>query len=481
MGSSTTQATGRHGRDMTVGSIPRHLVMFSLPMLAGNSIQTAYSIVNAVWVGRGLGKTDLAAVTVSFPVIFVLIAVAAGLTMATSILVSQFAGAQNWPSLRNVVQTSTLMLTVVSLLFLIVGELATPWILRMMDTPPEVYALALGYMRIFLVSIPFWFGVFLMAAMLRGIGDSKTPLYFQASALILSAILDPLLMFGWLGFPRLGLNGTAVASVTCQGLGLTCLIVYLWKKDHIVCPDWLKLRVHWPTFWLTWKIGLPSVVQQSLVAIGMVFVLRFVNAFGENASAAFGAGSRIDQVAFLPAMTFSVAVSTLVGQNIGAGRAHRAKEVFLWGCLLCGGITVLCSLLVLCAPRLLLRMFLNDPTATSMAVHYLYTVAPCYVFFAIMFVSNGVINGSGHTLVTTVVSLTSLWVARVPLSAYLTHRMNRVEGVWYAIAVSLAVAMVMSLAYYFSGRWKTPVITHHPPMEPIEESEEVLGPVVHVE
>lgn len=469
-------AASKHGRDMTVGSIPRHLVVFSLPMLAGNIIQSAYSIVNAMWVGKGLGKADLAAVTVGFPIIFMLLAIAIGLTMGTSILISQFAGARNWSRLRAVVQTSTVTLISISSILLALGEILTPWIMRMMQTPDGVYPLAVSYMRVFLVSIPFTYGIFLIVSMLRGIGDSKTPLYFQTGALVLTAIFDPILMFGWLGFPRMGLNGTAVASVVMQALGLVAMFIYLYRRDHLVAPDWLHLRIDWPTLWLIGKIGLPSVVQQSLVSIGMLFVIGLVNAFGENATAAFGAAMRIDQIAFLPAMTFNVAVSTMVGQNIGAGRLHRVKEVFWWAVAICCGITAFVSLFALTAPQVLLRMFVDDAEVIRLGIAYLHVAAFAYLFFSIMFVANGVINGAGHTMITTVISLVSLWAARVPLAVYLSHRLGRVEGIWYAIAISSGIAMLISVACYLSGLWKRPVVQHGlAPVEPVTDVEATEG------
>lgn len=148
---------------------------------------------------------------------------------------------------------------------------------------------------------------------------------------------------------------------------------------------------------------------------------------------------------------------------------HRVKEVFWWGSLMCGGITVAVSFLAITWPHVLLRMFLNEPEVIKTGVDYLHIVGACYVFFAIMFVGNGIINGAGHTFATTAISLVSLWFARVPLAAYLIHRMNDVRGVWYAMAFSLFIAMAMSLAYYFSGYWKRSIV-HHPPVEDISST-----------
>ncbi len=465
----SNSSTNKHGRDMTSGSIPRHLIAFSIPMLAGNAVQNAYTLVNRFWVGKFLGEAELAAVTVTFPIIFLLVSVAIGLTMGTSILIAQFAGAREWDKLKKVVQTSTALIGGISIVSLILGETLAGWGLRAMHTPTDVYPLALSYMRIILYTMPLNFGIFLAWSMMRGVGDSKTPLYFQTAGLIGTAILDPILMFGLLGLPQLGLNGTAFATIIMQSMSLVAIFVYLNKKDHVVAPDWKRLGIDWPTLWVLLRIGLPSAVQQSVVSLGMVFVVGIINGFGKIAVAAFGAGSTIDQIALLPALSFSAAASTVVGQNIGAGRVNRAKEVFAWGSLMCGGITLVIAILAMVVPHMLLKPFLNDPAAMTLGVDYLRIIAISYVFFAILFVSNGVINGAGYTFVTTVTTIVALWVARVPLAVYLSHKMHSVDGVFYAISISNAVSMSISLGCYASGFWKKPIIHHdRAPVEGVE-------------
>lgn len=453
------------GRDLTTGSIPKHMVAFSIPMLIGSFLQTAYSFVNAIWVGQFLGTAALAAVTVSFPVVFVLFAIGMGLTLATNILVSQYFGARRMDELRKVVDSSTVLTYSLGIVLTILGELFAPAILRAMDTPPEVLAESISYLRIFLLSLPFSFGIFLMRSMLQGVGDSKTPLYFQFGSVLLTTALDPILIFGWMGLPKLGLNGTAWATLISHVVALVVLIAYLRVKKVPVAPAWPRFNHLGPSTWTILRIGVPSAFQQSLVSIGMVMVTGIVNGFGEISTAAFGAASRIDQIAFLPAMTFGMSISTLAGQNLGAGHHHRVREIFKWGCLFSGGITLLISGVAVAFPEALLRIFVSDPSVIGPGTSYLHIVGACYVLFALMFVSNGIINGAGNTLVTTVFSLISLWVVRVPVAYWLSKRMGSVTGVWYAIALSFAVSLVVSMGYYFSGRWKRS-LGRRPPARP---------------
>ncbi|MHB0937959.1 MAG: MATE family efflux transporter [Armatimonadota bacterium] len=477
MSTVTAKTERNQGRDMTVGSIPRHMAAFAMPMLAGNLLQMAYSFVNAFWVGRGLGTAELAAVTVSFPVIFALLPIGVGLTMATNILVSQHYGARDMGQVRRVTDSSTVLVVVVSLLITLIGELLAPMIIRAMDTAPDVYPLAVGYLRIMLLSLPFGFGLFLTRSTLQGIGDSTTPLYFVTASVIVTAILDPLLMFGKLGFPNLGLNGTAWATLWTQMAALAALVLHMQIRKSVVTPSWRNLQVDWATIWHITRIGVPSAVQQSLVSVSMLFVVGFVNAFGKTATAAFGVASRFDQLAFIPAMTFSMAISTLAGQNIGAGKLHRVREIFGWGLAYCGGFTIIASLLAVLAPRFVLQLFTDDKTVLDLGVPYLRIVGSSYVFFALTFSSNGVINGSGHTLITTLIALVGLWLVRVPLAWLLPRFFDGVTGIWYAMAISFAVSSVVSIGFYLSGYWKRPIISRRPPVQetevPAKEAPEV--------
>lgn len=447
------------GKDLTTGSVARNLLFFSIPMLMGSLAHTAYSIINAVWVGKGLGPTAMAAVTVSFPIIFVLMAVAGGLTLATNVLVSQSYGAKDFDRLEKVIRNSLVLTLVFSVICVVVGRFSAEFFVRAMGTPPDVLPLAVSYLRLMVLMTPFMFGIFLFASVLRGVGDSKTPLYFQVSSLVLTAVLDPLLMFGWAGFPRLGLNGTAIATIISQGVAVAALAFYLHRSRHMVAPDWRRLRVDMDVSLLTLRIGLPSMVQQVMVSVGIMFIVSMVNGFGTHCAAAYGIAMRIDQLAFMPAMAIGTATSTLVGQNIGAQFYDRVKLVFRWGVILGWGLTLPASVVSIGIPSLMMRMFTQDADVIVIqtGAHYLRIAGVGYLLVAMMFVSNGVINGSGHTLATTFFTLIVFWAVRIPMAAFLSQHIGRVEGIWYAILLSYAIGAAMSVSYYLSGRWRKPI------------------------
>jgi putative MATE family efflux protein len=331
-------------------------------------------------------------------------------------------------------------------------------LLLLINTPRDVFAASLGYLRIVLWTLPLTFWLFLIGAMLRGIGDSRTPVYFQMVSVLLNTVLDPILMFGWLGFPRLGLNGTAWATIFSQAAAVVALMCYVPKRRSLVMPQLRPRRMDLQTTWLLVEIGFPSMVQQSVVSVSMLVIVGLVSRFGSLTDAAFGAGLRIDSIAFMPAMTIGIAASTLAGQNLGARKPERVREVFRWGLLVSGSISLVIAVLAASFPAFFLRIFINDSRVLAIGIGYVHIIAATYVLYAVMFVSHGIINGAGHTLVTTLISMIALWGIRLPLAALLSRHHDEPTGIWYAMLISVCCGMVMSLSVYFSGLWKRPVV-----------------------
>ena len=457
--------SNKFGKDLTTGSIPKHLITFSLPMLLGNVLQTGYGIVNTIWVGNKVGPDAVAATAVSFPIVFILIALAVGATLATTILVSQYYGARDYTMVEKVINNSFSISIIGGLLLTIAGILSSDSLLRIMGTPEEVFIMASSYLKITLAGFILLFMTFLISSILRGIGDTVTPLIFMGIGLALNAILDPLMIIGIGPFPKLGLDGAAYASLISQSFALILALVYLNRKNHIVAIKFKKLTLDKHLTFLLFKLGFPSMIQQSLISIGAFVVTGFVNSFGAVATAAFGSAQRIENLVFMPAMSLSMAVSALTGQNLGAGKPERVKEVFRSGIIVTSIITLTLSAAIIAFPKLMLSMFVQEPDVLEIGVHCLRVVGASYIFFAIMFISNGIINGSGHTITTMVISLITLWLVRVPVSALLSHTALKTDGIWLGIALSSLTAMTISLIYYSTGRWKKPVIRKSVPAE----------------
>jgi len=445
----------RFGRDLTTGSVPRHLLNFSIPMLVGNMLQSGYSIINMIWVGNIVGENGLGAAAVSFPIMFILIGIGAGVTMATSVLVAQFYGAKNHEQMKKVIDNSFTLGLSISILLTLLGIAFSSVLLRLMDTPEAIFSMALSYLRISLGGAILLYLMFIISSILRGLGDTVTPLMFMGGGVVLNAILDPLMIIGIGPFPQMGLNGAAWASVVSQGCSLAFALIYLNRKKHVVTIKLQKPHFDRHITWLLCKIGFPATIQQSLVSIGQAFVTTYVNFFGASAIAAFGAAGRIDMVATMPAIAIGMAATALTGQNLGARKPERVKEIFKWALLLGTSISGVVAIFAFSFPRLILSVFIHHEPVLAIGVEYLRIVAPCYLLFALMFVSAGVVNGAGQTVIPMMLTLISLWLVRVPLAWFLSQRTPLgTRGIWIAMAAGFAVTGVVGYLYYASGRWK---------------------------
>ena len=426
-------------------------------MLLGSLTHVAYIFVNAAWISHGLGKEAMAAVTVTFPVFFVFNAVANGLSLATNVLTAQTFGARDWIRFGEVGRNSMTLMLGAAVLTMAVGVPAAGYFVTLMDTPRESEELARNFLRLFMFTTPFMFLIFHFAAVLRGAGDSRTPLLFQAGALLLTAALDPLLMFGWLGFPRLGLNGAAWSTIIAQAAAVVILWRYLVHHRHMAAPAWPWLGLESSLTRKTLQIGLPTMVQQFLVAMGILAVVGLVNRFGVSDSAAYGIAMRIDQVAFMPAIALSLATATMTGQNLGAGLRHRVTATYRWGILVGTALTFPATAMCLLFPEGLMRLFSAEADVITTGAGYLRIAAGGYLLVTVMFVGHGIVNGAGRTLATSLFTFVSFWIVRIPLAWWLSTRMGRVEGIWVAILVSYGTGALISTLYYWSGIWNQPI------------------------
>jgi len=457
-----------HGRDLTKGSIPRHLINLSIPLLAGGMVQVVYGLVNGYWVGNYLGTTATAAVALGMRIFLIMTAAAVGMTTSANILIAQAYGAKDWPHLRRVIQNSVVLTLSVSLLCSIACLLVMKNILLIIGAKPDVLKAAVSYMNIFVWATPILFLTFLVVAFLRAVGDAITPMYFQIASLIVNAVLDPLLIRGLYGFPKMGLNGTAVATMTAQMLALVAIIIYLQRSKHLVAPDWKHLGVDRATTWLMLRIGIPTMIQQSLVFIGISAILSFINKFGNASTAGWGLATRLDQFAIFAAMMVGTAVSTVAGQNLGLKQYDRVKQVLRWGLVLACGLTTIPFMIAMIIPKPFMHAFIKDPATISAGVSYLRIVGYIYLMFGVVLVCNGVINAAGHTAVTTAIAIFYLWAIQIPLAILFTSRTHKLEGIWYAITISYGLSMVLTIIYYLSGRWKRDVIHRTPAPLPTE-------------
>ena len=456
-------------KDLTTGPEGRLLWNFTVPMLIGNVFQQSYNLVDSIVVGRAIGKSALAAVGASFPIIFLLVSLIIGATMGFSILISQFFGAKDMARVRRAIDTAYIFLFFASLIGTAAGLAFAGRIMTLLNTPPDILPQALIYLRITFGGLVFLFGYNSVSAVLRGLGDSKTPLYF----LVFSTILNVALVLLFVTVLHWGIAGSAWATVLAQAASFLLAVLYL-NKTHPV----LKLRLKGFVFdrailKKSLAIGLPSGVQNMLVAGGMMAVTRLVNGFGTDAIAAFTAAGRVDTFAVMPAMSLSMAISTFVGQNIGAGKMERVKKGLKTALYISGVTSLFTTLVVVVFGWHLVSMFNSDPAVVAIGSRYLLIVGGFYIVFSSMFVVNGALRGAGDTFVPMIFTVLSLWLIRVPVSVYLSGRIGT-DGIWWGVPVAWLAGLVLSVSYYSTGRWKRMAAVKPPepaPAAPQEEEE----------
>ncbi len=312
--------------NLTEGSILTSLVKLSIPIIFGNILQTAYQLVDTFWVGK-LGSAAVAAVSVSFPLIFFIISFAGGFAMAGSILIAQFKGKNDLKQMNHITSQTIMVVFVLSIVLSFIGYLLSPYLIGLMGVSSDVYGGAVSYMQIIFSGIAFMFVYMVYQSLMRGIGDVKTPLYIVSGTVLLNLILDPLLIFGYGFVPGFGVSGAAYASIGSQALASVIAVFLLLRGSHEIR---LNLNDLMPDFKLIKKmfiIGFPASIEHSARALGMTLMVFLVTTFGTVTLAAYGIGSRILSFVVIPGIGLSMATSTLVGQNIGAGKIERAEKV----------------------------------------------------------------------------------------------------------------------------------------------------------
>jgi len=425
--------------------------------------QQLYTFVDQIIVGRFLGKEALASVGASFPIIFTLIALIIGIATGGTIVISQYFGARNFTKVKRAIDTIFMILAAFAVIMTVVGLSFSEQIFRLVKLPEELIPTANTYFSIYVSGLIVFFGYNGVAAVLRGMGDSVTPLYFLILATLLNIGLD-LLFIVKLGF---GIEGAALATIIAQGVAFAVAVFYLNHNHPLIQFNIKEFSFDFEIFRQSLRIGLPTGLQQTFVALGMTALLGIVNGFGTNVVAAYTAAGRIDSLAIIPSMVFSHALSTFVGQNIGAGKISRVKRGLWRTLVMASGVAVAISVLLVLFKYPLMGLFTRDSSVIRIGGNYLTIVTSFYLLLTFLFVFNGVMRGAGDTLVPMFLTLISLWLIRIPAAVLLSQESFKVfsftfrgaglgeTGIWWSIPCGWGVGMILSIIYYLVGNWQS--------------------------
>lgn len=434
---------------MTQGNIFRQLLLYSLPLLAGNFFQQCYNTVDSIVLGNFVGKAALAAVGTTMPIINTLIGLFLGLSTGIGVVISQFYGAGEEKKVGQAVQTSLVLVLILCGLFTAVGIGMVPFMLRLMATPADVFAPAQLYLRLYFAGVSGLMLYNLGAGILRAVGDSRRPLYFLIFSAVVNTGLDLLFVAGF----RWGIAGAALATVVAQGLSALLVLVVLTRSDACYRIQWRGLRVQKGILRNIFVVGIPSGLQLAITSFSNVFVQSYVNRFASSCMAGWAAYQKIDAFVLLPMTTLSVAATTFVGQNVGAGNWDRAKRGVRCAMGMATVVTVIILIPLMIFARPLCALFNQEAEVLFYGSYFIRLISPFYLVANFNQIYAGALRGAGDAKVPMVIMLGSFVVFR-QLYLFVTYQ---VAGTLLPVALGYPVGWVVCsgvlLWYYRSGRW----------------------------
>ncbi|MGH0554964.1 MATE family efflux transporter [Bacillus pretiosus] len=430
----------------------KSMSMFLVPLLLSNVLQSIGQLFGMVVVGRWLGVNDLAAISAFFPLFFLLVSFVIGIGSGSSILIGQAFGAKNEDRLKAIVGTTLTFTFIIGVVLAIIGSIFAMDIMRLMGTPENIIDISVHYARILFISMPVLFLYFAYTTFMRGTGDSKTPFYFLIVSTALNMILLPILIFGWLGAPKLDVYGAAYASVISTVITFIVMLVYLKKKNHPLQLDSTVrkyLRMDRELLKLLLRLGIPASINMILVSLSEIAVIAFVNRYGSDATAAYGVVNQVASYVQMPAVSLGITVSIFAAQSIGANQFDRLQKVVKAGIIMnyvIGGVLI--SLIYLFS-RDILSLFLMSQTTIEIAHSLVMITLWSYLIFGHAQIISATMRASGTVLWPTVIGVVSIWLVEVPVAYYLSyHTSLGIEGIWIGYPAAFIVSLILQYAYY---------------------------------
>ncbi|WP_200975300.1 MATE family efflux transporter [Echinicola sp. 20G] len=439
----------------TEGKIITALTQLAIPIILANVLQTAYQLIDTFWLGR-LGANAVAAVSISFPILFLILSLGAGLTLAGTVFVSQHKGANDQSKVNYASSQTVIVVFVVSVFLALIGYFSAGPLMRLIGAGPEVLSDSVSYFKVSALGFVFLFMFFVFQSLMRGIGNVLLPVYVILVTVFLNLILDPLFIYGFGPIPGFGVSGAAVASVITQGLSAVAGMYILWKGKHGIRIHFSEMKFDWPWTKKLFQLGLPSSMEQSARALGMTMMVVLVTSFGSEVVAAYGIGARILSFVIIPALGLAIATTTLVGQNIGARKTKRAEKTgFLSTKIAFFGLTGIGALLFIFAENLVRFFVPNEPQVIHDGALFIKIMGPSFGFLGVQQVINGTFNGAGFTKASMFISFLNLWIIRFPLGYFLAYHTSLAhEGIYWAFPISNWISATVAFVYFKMGYWK---------------------------
>jgi len=424
--------------------------IFLMPLIATNILQNLSGTINTIFVGQMMGVNAIAAVAVFFPILFFLMAFVIGLSAGATVLVGQAWGAQNIEKVRCVVGSTLFMTLIGGSIIALLGVVFAKHILLALGTDPDVMHLSLPYVQWMLAGSPLLFLYIIYTSILRGVGDSTTPLIVSGMTILIGLLITPILIAGYFGFPKMGIIAPAIATIVGYFAVLVFLFVYLNKKDHPLKPNRLLLshiRHHPELSKIVLRLGIPTGIQMVTTSVAGLVIVGLVNHYGSNATAAYGAVNQVLNYIQFPALSISIAASIFAAQAIGAGKSDLLAKVtrtaLAMNILVTGSLVTLAYLF----SKYLMALFITDPNVVALGQQLLFIVLWSILFFGASSIFASIMRASGTVTVPMIINIFAIIAIEVPC-AYLFSQWWGLQGIWYAYALAFVCLCILQGLYY---------------------------------
>ena len=457
-------------RDLTVGSVPRHLWFLGWPMMVSGLLQSVDSVLDLFWAGRGFGARAIAGLGVAQQWILLTWSLRMGWDTSTRAMVARAVGAGNIPLANHVALQAFTLSGTISLVFMVFGVLATEFLLRLLGVSDAVIAQGETYMRWSFVGTTTMGFMWMSGSVLQASGDTLTPMKAQIVARVLHAILAPFLAFGWWWFPSFGLSGLAIANVMAQSVGAAMNFYALFRGTSRLQLTFAGYRVDWPLLWRMTVIGAPASVNTMERTVAQLLMVRLISPFGDMAYAAYFLVQRLQMLSNLGSMGLGQAAGVIVGQNLGAAKPVRAKEAVGWALLFVSLIKATAVAALVAFPYMFLSIFSEQSELLEVAVPWLYIISLSFLVMGPMQVFMQSFQTAGDTLMPMLNTLFVMWLVELPLAFILSGQATHWTlfgmpiplvglvdlgqyGIAWAITLSAVVRLVIYIPYFFWGPW----------------------------
>ena len=446
-------------KDMTKGNPSRIIIFFALPMVIGNIFQQIYNIVDSIILGKFVGVNALAAVGVSYPITFVFITIANGVSIGCSVVISQLFGAKKISEMKSSIYTSLLSVGILGIIFMTFGLIFSEDILRLLQIKSDIFNDASTYMNIYFLGSVFLFLYNISTSVFNALGNSKTPLVFLIFSSIINVLLDLLLI----GKFNMGIKGAAIATLVAQGFSSVLVFIFLLEKIKSIEPindNKYDIKIFdLEIFKCMCKIAVPSTLQQSIVSVGNLLIQSLVNSYSVATIAGYASATKIDSIIILPMSNLSNAISNFTAQNIGGKKIDRIKSVYKSVLIMITIFNASVAVFLFIFGENLIELFIDSASNQNVikaGAQYLHIVSIFYFFMGLMVITNGILRGSGDIKIFIISTISNLG-ARVTF-AYLFSYVFGERGIWYAIPLGWIIASTISVTRYRSGKWKEKTI-----------------------